>query len=462
VHIIRREDTRRKPPSGPNVDIMGGDPTLRGRESAEGTLRDNRITDPAVIAEVKAHALPFSDFQQRNLFHPTGFYENRVEFTSSSMPLLPQMMSPVLGRIVADTLYTYYLERTRDKPQDVAFLGLGAGRGILDYDMIEYITGGKFQNFTPEYTDNYERFRRGRFIVSDRTDKSMRLLHSSLDGLVRSRDLRDRVEIKQLDAVDFTLGKKHPFGIVYSNELLDALPIQPIIEVRGERYLVYVVPYAKNQTDEDSDYKRNLGKIFPRIKNRILTSDEFNQRADAGKLIGARFHPVLVPLNADPDFELEVNCSETLQAFISRPEFDGLYPFQLSLGKMMTSIKRSFEHGIVLFMDYSPSKGGHHNYNVTLNSPPRVGFGERDCDFQVDFMQVAEAGRDAGMSGIYYKNLEEHLREYGYHMEGLGSSEFRRWAELNDKSHPKPAEALLTYAMGAKAAKGYRIMVLGF
>lgn len=167
-----------------------GDPNLQGRKSAKPYLERNVVRDEARAREIQERALNFSDFQQTGLYDEEGLFERVVDF-QRTMPLVPQFLSPLFGKAVAEILFGAYVSSMfYHGPTPPTFLGLGAGRGYLDFDLIDHVTGEIFALMNQAaYPEFGEAFAKGsQFVVSDRTNRAVKYLQESLGPLARERE----------------------------------------------------------------------------------------------------------------------------------------------------------------------------------------------------------------------------------------------------------------------------------
>ena len=239
--------------------------------------------------------------------------------------------------------------------------------------------------------------------------------------------LQERVEVRQLNATDFRLDRK-PYGIVYSNELLDALAIEPIVDIDGTLHKVKVVPYTT--TDRPSDQIWTPGNGLEGFDGRALTKDGAMVllRGDKTKV---GYCPVFIPLSYDPELEERVRSTRSLGRAINSPDFGGLYPLQLKAGALLDSARASFDHGLVLFVDYASHREGQHNWNVTANHFRDYVFGEEDVDFQVDFNQVVEEGQRRGFRPIYFETQKDLLKQSFGLVQLFTDRDYKRWGQVN-------------------------------
>ena len=84
------------------------DENLSGLSAALPRIEQNFLKDEALIRLVVEHGIAFSDFQQSNLFHADGYFNNHVDFREN-MTLCPQFAAPVFGRAFGDVAYSAYV-----------------------------------------------------------------------------------------------------------------------------------------------------------------------------------------------------------------------------------------------------------------------------------------------------------------------------------------------------------------
>ncbi|MFH1721562.1 MAG: SAM-dependent methyltransferase [Candidatus Altiarchaeota archaeon] len=458
---------------------------LQGKKGAKEVIARNKITDPRLISRVLKHAIPYSQFQDLFLYGKGGFFSEKVDFRPQdlvrnqfekmtlddaadilhTMPLFPQMLSPWFGRVMSELILTSYTSASGDTPKDLTLLGLGAGRGYLDYDVVDYATGSDFLKRT-EGKDFAEKMAKARFIVSDKTERSVEFLRQTFSPLIAQRNLGDRVLISQLDARNFNFGSL-PCGVVYFNELLDNLPMEPIIQDGDRKYRVFIVPNIKNaQTQGEHEYRDELGKEIPELKDSVLTRGEFEGLVSTPAAREVSFTPVLVPLSATPDLNDDVERSSAVRENINSRDFGGIYPYQVGVRKLLTNVRDSFQHGAIVMDDYTPSQEGWQNYNNAINIFKRLVFGEYDLEFQIDFAQVREEASRIGMQCTLDESQKTLFHKSRHLIDRFGEKEFKRWNQaLGAKLHPAilPGAARQMYESTLESVPDrYRVVALQF
>ncbi|MCL5113983.1 MAG: SAM-dependent methyltransferase [Patescibacteria group bacterium] len=400
------------------------------RNTAQEYAKANTVEEYQAASLIRNGAYSYSEFQELGLYAPQGFFEKTIDFSPASMPLMPQTLSPFFGKCISELAMMLYLSDS-DRATDVTFMGIGAGRGFLDHDLIDHLMTVKMN---PEWEDEVNRLRRtSEFLVTDRTDRSQTLLEEELTDVIQTHQLRDRLKIMRVDATGFELERK-PYGIVYGNEILDNMPVEPIIKIDEVLYGVVVVPYAEVMeiADEESDYKRAVGERFPELKGRTLSKDEARRLIEAGTMGLIKFKPVLIPLHSLPDLGEKVENSSAAQSNLKNPDYEDLYPLQAGLTPMLRSIRKSFSHGIIILIDYHPVHGNTHNWNQAVSSVLNFSLKDpHDLDFQIDFDQVKEEASREEMEVRYFSPQNETLRTFSSILNTLTLKDMQRWAKAN-------------------------------
>ncbi len=413
----------------------GNESALRAREaearaSAQKYTADNIVSEPALALQIIEEGYSFSEFQELGLYSPQGFFEKTVDFSVGSMPLIPQVLSPFFGKCISELTMLLYLNDPNRVPNPT-FMGIGAGRGYLDYDLIDHFMTVAMN---PEWRSEVKKLREAsQFLVTDRTEKSQHLLIDELTEIRQAHQLGDRMKIMKLDVTDFGL-KQEPYGVVYGNEILDNMPVEPIIKVDGNLYGVVVLPYSEGVliSDDKDSYKRALGDRFEELKNKALKKEEAQGLIEGGASRLVKFKPVLIPLELLPKLNEAVQNSQSAKTGLENPEFEGLYPYQAGLPLMLRNIRRSFSHGLVLLIDLSLNHNNTHDWERTIGSVSNFSLeNPKDLDFQVDFEQVKEEGEKEGMEVAYFSPQSETIKTFSPLLNTLTLRDMRRWAKAN-------------------------------
>ena len=401
--------------------------TLKGRESAEEFLKTNIITNERIARAAMEIGFGFSEFQQQTLYHDSGYFETEVDY-QDTMALLPQMLAPFFGKAMAELAFSLYVNHAFPYAPSPTFLSLGAGRAYLDHDLIEHLTADIFD--LPGYRMHAKAVRENStFVVSDHGKNALTLMRKELSDLLER--MPERVRTEEINALDFDMGNL-PFGIVYSNELIDCLPTEPIIKVDGTLYAVKLLAYDPEGKNENSDNVRLVRMQIKDVKG-LMSKEQAKKRIERGKSESLRFMPVFIPLTYDQDLVDEVDDVPTL-INIDKEEFGGLYPVQIGIDRLFESVKKSFQKGILILIDYVSICKGMHNWNKAVNEFRRYQFGKEDLDFQIDPSYIIHKAGEHGMICEKNDTLADIFKETSLLIQTFTEKDIKRWARAN--GHP--------------------------
>lgn len=434
----------------------------KGKISAEPVLETNRITDSGAIDAVLKTALDFRDFQELALYHDNGYYENIGDY-QKAMPMLPQLLSPLFGKAIGELAFANYMQAAWQSIQKPAFLSIGAGRGFLDHDLIEHLSGDIFLTMTPEYHRYAEVMNKhSTFMITDRRENALSFLQEELSDILKNPNLKDRVQIEQLDVLDFELDKK-PFGIIYSNELIDCLPTEPIVSINGELYAVKVLSYNLSGVGEGTTYTKRIEEKLPSIKG-IISKEQVKARIDAGETDNLGFAPVFIPLYHDQYLLEQFGEFGNING-VNEEKFGGVYPLHLGVDNVIKNITNSFEHGAILMIDYVTHAEGMHNWNIAVNHLKHYRFGKEDVDFQIDSKQVMKRAEPYAMEYQTIINLHPILRNAMPILQFAPDDAAKRWSQAQGMPFSGQEEAMgmmMAYSVLTEMAKDYDIIILHF
>ncbi|MEZ0323108.1 MAG: SAM-dependent methyltransferase [Hydrogenothermaceae bacterium] len=193
-------------------------------------------------------AISFRDFMEIALYHPEyGYYTSYKEkiggfgdyFTASEL-------DPIFGQLLSKQFVEIY--ENYFKNQFINIVEIGSGKGYLLHDIIRYI-----KNFYPDIYKNIK------FISVEKSGYHRQLqkdLLKDFDNIDYIPDISDLPKIK---------------GIIYSNELFDAIPVHMIKVKEGKIYEVYisldeedeVVEIERETCDEIKKYIKDLDIDLP-------------------------------------------------------------------------------------------------------------------------------------------------------------------------------------------------------
>lgn len=426
----------------------------RGREAARPIFSEITISDDDLARRAVEVSMAFSELQQRAFYHENGFFEH-IDF-QGDMPLLPQLLSPVFGTLVGELAFSLYVCAPSREEGAPLFMDLGAGRAYLDHDIINHLVLGDVR--VPDFERQEKMVReRSRFLVTDITRKSLELMREELAPVLDIPKMKDRIRIARLNAMDFDLHGL-PTGIVYSNELIDAMPTEPVVKLDGKLYSVRVLP------TRDGD-GRCVSEILSDTNSYVARND-FRDVVESGSVGQMRFLPLFVPLRYNPDLERTAMELDSLEN-IDNSNFGGIYPIHTGLDGLFGSIRKSFRHGGVIIIDYHSREEGYHNWNMAVNSFSAYSFGKEDMDFQVDPDQIVEVaaryGMDLQIRGTLGSMLENALPMA---IASLGEERFyERWRQANRmpiRDEDLESSCMLSYALISGIGESYTVLAFSF
>lgn len=174
------------------------------------------LTD-IILNEIKSRGgISFKDFMDYALYYPSlGYYTSNKEkigghgdfFTSSEL-------DPVFGQLLAKQFNEIYEKHFKGKK--ITIVEIGSGKGFLAYDILNHI-----KNHYPEFYQNVE------FISIEKSPFHL----ESQKMLLKDFNVKWYENIENLEYIE---------GIIYSNELFDALPVHLIKNVKNEIYEIYL------------------------------------------------------------------------------------------------------------------------------------------------------------------------------------------------------------------------------
>lgn len=301
----------------------------------------------------KQGPVPFVRFMEWALYHPAfGYYTSSGEkigpqgdyYTSSSV-------HPIFGELLAKQFLQMFLS-LGESESGYTLIEMGAGKGTLCFDILSYL-----KSAAPDV------FSRLRYIIIEKSPTLRTRQRQRLEPL-----FSDRIQWEEEIPDRFV-------GVLFSNELLDALPVH---RLRIDRELVQEI-YVDWKGD------RFVETLGPPSTPRLL---------DYLKKIDMQF---------DRPTEIEVN----LQAI-----------------DWMHRVGRSLAGGYVVTIDYGyPAEMLYTSrrpkgtflcyYRHQTNENPYDHVGEQDMTAHIDFTSLAKAGEEIGLSVIGFTDQTHFLMGLG-------------------------------------------------
>jgi SAM-dependent MidA family methyltransferase len=358
-------------------------------------------TAPAAGASRIAERCPsFRDFVDDALYHPAwGYYgAGRVRFGNGGhYDTFPLALSPIFGRMLAE--YALRLWRRSGRPKAFEICELGAGNGQLCADALIWIAERS------RHEKEWRRFaERCRYRIIERSralaERQRQMLGALSDRVVWTRT--------DLSRVDWRGAAFAPSGLVFANEVLDALSHHKIVAQDDGKPLVAFVVARQRRNPLDSP-----GRIVTRSQlARQLADDEARSR-----LV---FEEVLLPLRVIPGLErfLRRYCPEIFGPSAPRAPYFACTDVE----RLVRNTARLYSRGEIWWIDYGAERPFHRSTpeeRRVFAGPPRSGHsvydrpGRDDITFMVDFSTVAGAAERVGLSVAFYGSQAELTRRSG-------------------------------------------------
>ena len=198
-------------------------------------------------------AITFAEFMEVALYHPDGYYSNRMPIGAGGDYFTSPVAHPAFGALVCVQLETMW--RALGCPHPFWVIEAGAGDGVLGEDIVRYA-----RSQFPQLSETI------RYVAVDR---------------VTGRDSpRDRNGMNWISSTGLPIGDV--VGCVLSNELLDAMPVHWFEFKDGRPYEVYV------DLDEDGAFAERLGEpsttVIPDRTSSVgrLLSDGYRGEVNSG------------------------------------------------------------------------------------------------------------------------------------------------------------------------------------
>ncbi|MGI9534823.1 MAG: class I SAM-dependent methyltransferase [Thermodesulfobacteriota bacterium] len=294
--------------------------------------------------------ITFEEFMHYALYHPDlGYYSSgKVQIGKKGDFYTSSHVSPFFGEVIGKFIQKAinYLEIS-----DFTILELGAGKGYLAVDILNYLSNKPEINKLKNYV----------IIEKDLTDRYPDKLDS----------YRKKVKIyNNLSELDETIN-----GVVISNELFDSLPFHRIIYINNQFKEIYV-------DVENNEFKEIIGKISNNEIEKYLSRYEIN--LTDSKQIEVSIFPgnILRELN---DIILKGYILTIDYGFLSEELFNN---------RKINGTFRCF-------------------YKHTVNDDPYSNIGLQDITYDVDFTNLIQSGLNLGIEKVKYTTQGQFLVDWG-------------------------------------------------
>lgn len=358
-----------------------------------------RITTEGGEAQRIAGLFPsFRDFVDGALFDETyGYYgAGRVRFgTGGDYDTFPLALSPVFGRMLAEYAHRRWRRQRRPSPFEICEIGAGNGQLCAD-TMVWILERGRHERGWSDFSDAL------RYRIIERSPALVRRQREVLCGL------SNRVVWSSMDLASGR-GRRAPFagsGVVFANEVLDALAHHKLVIRGGQAFVAFVVPREKRGRGRRA---REISReeLVERLRDTACRRDLAFEEV----YLPARFVPSLEPFLARHYRDLLRSRGSTAPYFVSP-----------AIESMVESAAGLYDNVEIWWVDYGDLRRALRSMpeeERVFAGLPRSGCtvyespGRGDITFMVDFSLVRSAAKRAGLSVAYYGPQSELARRSG-------------------------------------------------
>jgi SAM-dependent MidA family methyltransferase len=314
------------------------------------------------IANSPKQRISFADYMDLVLYHPQqGYYASgRAAIGSSGDFFTSSSLGKDFGELLAEQFYNMW--EVLGQPNRFTLVEMGAGSGTLAADILSYL-----QQSYPQIFDYLE------YIIVERAEG---LITRQQDLLKSWIDENVNISWRAWQDID----DNFITGCVFSNELVDALPVHQITISQGKLQEIYVThSEGKFQETVDEISTQELAKYFDSIGVDI-TSDNY------------------------PDnYRSEVN---------------------LSALNWLETVAKKLRRGYLLTIDYGYNAQRYYNpqrYRGTLqcyyqhrrHDNPYINVGYQDITARVDFTALEHQGERCGLQNVGFTQQGMFLMALG-------------------------------------------------
>lgn len=299
--------------------------------------------------------ITFARFMEIALYHPEiGYYNSEKQIIGKggdyyTAPDVHSFMGQVLGKYLVEMW-------KRLNNEDFFIIEIGAGKGLMALDIIEYIN----KNFPNIYKClTY-------FIIEK--SKSLKVKQKNL--------LYKYIEkIEWLDSIFYFKNHKDFTGYVLSNELIDALPFHRVQQCKNKLKEIFISLNRDQLVDEIDELSTDrLLDYFKRINITLAEGMKTEVNLEAMNWINN------IASIMDKGFVITIDYGFPAHLYYSSSKYNGT------------------------FLCY---------YNHSINENPYEKIGRQDITAHVDFTSLALEGKEVGLDLLAYTDLASFLMVYG-------------------------------------------------
>ncbi|RMA92489.1 class I SAM-dependent methyltransferase [Hydrogenothermus marinus] len=214
-------------------------------------MKKGKVSGKKELIEIikKRGTIPFSEFMDITLYYPElGYYtSDKSKIGGKGDFFTASELDPVFGQLLAKQFVEIYEKLNTKKFKIVE---IGAGKGYLAYDILSTL-----KNEYPKVFENIT------YVIIEKSPYHIKIQKELLKDF-------ENIDWKQ-DIIDFKDNEIE--GIVFSNELFDAFPVELIKKKNGKIYQIFVkideennlYEIEKEATEEILRYLKELNINIP-------------------------------------------------------------------------------------------------------------------------------------------------------------------------------------------------------
>ncbi|HEV8547380.1 MAG TPA: SAM-dependent methyltransferase, partial [Polyangiaceae bacterium] len=420
---------------------------------------------PALVADALRTFPTFEAYMDAALHHPRwGYYTRRVIIGRGGHFLThPEEYSPDYGRWLAEWAFKAWRELLDagelSESEPFPILEFGAGNGRLARDLVDAIASRASEPETGDARSFASFAKRASYRIYE-TSESLRARQQELLGSAASIAPGDARRPAETLKRDFPSGVK---GFVVTNEVPDAFGVHKVVlSADGEAFVALVVPrverallaavspeLAARIRDLDASIRSTFGfgahgddcyldqsALFSALEALApLPVDELEERLGA-----LWFEEAYVPAAAIPELAQQLSANASDYALALAAEDSGVVHYvNVHATRFVRELAASMTAGFIVTIDYGDStfglvqgaRRGDFPFRVYRDASdfrprpndPYAAPGTQDMTADVNFSELARAGRDAGLTVVHFgherdvagEELPELLRSAAEH-----------------------------------------------
>ncbi len=362
---------------------------LRDAADASGVIEDDfmvvqlntMIAKAEILKALNASGgkITFREYMEMCLYGRGGYYSSGTVKFGDYFVTSPSFMSPHFGEAVAQQLS--YMWEHMGKPLNFRVVEMGAGNGVLAFDILSWAESLKDKKFFEAI--NYEIVE-----ISPELIKAQKNKLGPYPSKVRWKEASVRdLPVEEIEN-----------GVFLSNELPDAFPVHKVSMRNGKLQEAYVEYNQENGTfnevwdDLSSEYRADIEAYLERVRKEEGHESLAGLMGPRRDIDGGDLPPRVIPVN-------------------------------LEAGKWLEKMASKLKRGYLITIDYSPAtmlySGGLHDirvYGPGARGKPGDAYvdpGGRDITSDVYFPGLIERGEELGLTSHGSTPQATFLRKFG-------------------------------------------------